>query len=144
MRRMLGPGEFLARQSGDEFLGLQMSGNHPQDAQAFAERIAGVFAQPFRVHDQQVPLTASIGFSIFPLDTPERDQVLSNAKLAMHRGKSKQRGLICQYSAKWTTPRAPVARWRATCNWPPGAANSNCIISCRPRSPTEKSAAPRR
>jgi diguanylate cyclase (GGDEF)-like protein len=97
MRRILGPGEFLARQSGDEFLGLQMSGNHPHDAQAFAERIAGVFAQPFQVGDQQVNLTASIGFSIFPLDTPERDQVLSNAKLAMHRGKSKQRGLICQY-----------------------------------------------
>ena len=97
MRRMLGPGEFLARQSGDEFLGLQTSGNHPQDAQAFAERIAAVFAQPFGIHDQQVSLTASIGFSIFPVDTPERDQVLSNAKLAMHRGKSKQRGLICQY-----------------------------------------------
>ena len=97
MRRMLGNGEFLARQSGDEFLGLQMSGNHPQDAQAFAERIASVFAQPFQVHDQPVTLTASIGFSIFPLDTPERDQVLSNAKLAMHRGKNRQRGLICQY-----------------------------------------------
>ena len=31
-------------------------------------------------------LSASIGFSIFPIDTPERDQVVSNAKLAMHRG----------------------------------------------------------
>lgn len=97
MRRMIGTGEFLARQSGDEFLGLKMSGNHPQDAQAFAERIAEVFAQPFQVHGQPVTLTASIGYSIFPIDTPERDQVLSNAKLAMHRGKSKQRGLICQY-----------------------------------------------
>ena len=76
---------------------MSFSGNHPQDAQAFAERIAAVFARPFGIHDQQVSLTASIGFSIFPVDTPERDQVLSNAKLAMHRGKSKQRGLICQY-----------------------------------------------
>jgi diguanylate cyclase (GGDEF)-like protein len=97
MRRILGSGEFLARQSGDEFLGLQMSGNHPHDAQAFAERVSKVFEQPFQVHDQAVTLTASIGYSLFPTDTPERDQVLSNAKLAMHRGKSKQRGLICQY-----------------------------------------------
>jgi predicted signal transduction protein with EAL and GGDEF domain len=59
--------------------------------------IAGVFAQPFQVQDQQLALSASIGFSIFPIDTPERDQVVSNAKLAMHRGKSQQRGLICQY-----------------------------------------------
>jgi len=97
MRRQLAPGEFLARQSGDEFLGLQMSGNHPEDAAAFAERIAKVFAEPFQVGDQAVALTASIGFSVFPTDTPERDQVLSNAKLAMHRGKSKQRGSICKY-----------------------------------------------
>jgi diguanylate cyclase (GGDEF)-like protein len=97
MRRLLGPGEFLARQSGDEFLGLQMSGNHPHDAEAFAGRIAEVFAKPFQVQDQPVTLTASIGFSVFPTDTPERDQVLSNAKLAMHRGKSKQRGTICMY-----------------------------------------------
>ena len=97
MRKIIGPGEFLARQSGDEFLGLQMSGNHPHDAQAFAERIAAAMAQPFRVRDQSVELTASIGYSVFPTDTPERDQLLSNAKLAMYRGKSKQRGLICKY-----------------------------------------------
>ena len=97
MRATLGAGDFLARQSGDEFLGLQMSGNHPHDARAFAERIAAVFARPFQVQEQPVILTASIGYSIFPIDTPERDQVLSNAKLAMHRGKSKQRGSITMY-----------------------------------------------
>jgi diguanylate cyclase (GGDEF)-like protein len=98
MRHKLLPGEFLARQSGDEFLGLQMAGNHPHDAHAFAERIAEAFAHPFNIHGQPVTLTASIGFSIFPTDTPERDQVLSNAKLAMHRGKTRQRGSICMYS----------------------------------------------
>jgi diguanylate cyclase len=35
---------------------------------------------------------------VFPTDTPERDQLLSNAKLAMHRGKIKQSGSICMYS----------------------------------------------
>ena len=98
MRRQLQPGEFLARQSGDEFLGLQTSGNHPHDAQAFAGRIAQAFAKPFNVEGQSVTLTASVGFSVFPTDTPDRDQLLSNAKLAMHRGKSQQRGSICMYS----------------------------------------------
>ncbi|HEY0909718.1 MAG TPA: EAL domain-containing protein [Bradyrhizobium sp.] len=97
MRAALGPGDFLARQSGDEFLGLQMSGNHPHDAMAFAERIAAVFAHPFQVQDHPVTLSASIGFSVFPTDTAERDQVLSNAKLAMYRGKTKQRGTITMY-----------------------------------------------
>ncbi len=97
MRQAIGHGEFLARQNGDEFLGLQISGNHPGDAQAFAERIAAVLTQPFEVDNQPVILTASIGYSIFPTDTMERDHLLSNAKLAMHRGKSRQRGLICAY-----------------------------------------------
>jgi diguanylate cyclase (GGDEF)-like protein len=97
MRKQLAANEFLARQSGDEFLALTTSGNHPHDAHAFAERISQAFAEPFTVQGHSVTLTASIGFSIFPTDTPERDQLLSNAKLAMHRGKSKQCGSIRMY-----------------------------------------------
>ena len=98
MRKQLAPGEFLARQSGDEFLALTMSGNHPHDAHGFATRISQAFARPFTVQGHKVTLTASIGFSVFPTDTPERDQLLSNAKLAMHRGKSQQGGSVCMYS----------------------------------------------
>jgi diguanylate cyclase (GGDEF)-like protein len=98
MRKQLSPSEFLARQSGDEFLALTTSGNHPHDAYAFAERISQAFAEPFTVQGYAVHLSASIGFSIFPTDTPERDQLLSNAKLAMHRGKARQSGSICAYS----------------------------------------------
>ena len=98
MRKQLAPREFLARQSGDEFLALTTSGNHPDDAFAFAGRISRAFAEPFVVQGYPVNLTASIGFSILPTDTPERDQLLSNAKLAMHRGKSRQGGSICAYS----------------------------------------------
>ena len=97
MRGTIGAGEFLARQSGDEFLALQMSGNHPHDAATFATRLADTFAIPFDVKGHAVTLTASIGYSIFPIDTPERDQLLSNAKLAMQRSKSSQRGGICAY-----------------------------------------------
>jgi diguanylate cyclase (GGDEF)-like protein len=97
MRGILESGEFLARQSGDEFVGLKTSGNHPEDAQAFAERILAVFAEPFQIGGQPVELTVSIGYSIFPTDTFERDHVLSNAKLAMHRGKITRRGTITQY-----------------------------------------------
>jgi diguanylate cyclase (GGDEF)-like protein len=97
LRAALGETGFLARQSGDEFLGLQMSGNHPQDAEAFAKRMAAVFAKPLELSGQKISLTASIGYSIFPTDTKERDQLLSNAKLAMHRGKTKHRGTITMY-----------------------------------------------
>jgi len=98
MRKQLAAGEFLARQNGDEFLALTTSPNHPNDAHAFAIRISRAFTEPFTVQGYPVSLTASIGYSIFPTDTTERDQLLSNAKLAMHRGKSTQGGSICAYS----------------------------------------------
>jgi len=98
MREQLAPSEFLARQGGDEFLALTTSGNHPDDAQAFAMRISQAFATPFTVQGYAVELTASIGFSVFPTDTPERDQLLSNAKLAMQRGKRARGGSISAYS----------------------------------------------
>ena len=134
MRRMLGAGEFLARQSGDEFLGLQMSGNHPQDAQAFAERIAGVFAQPFQVQDQQVTPHRLDRL----LDLPDRHAgARPGAQQRQARDAPRQeqatRPDLPVSAARWTTRPAPAARWRATCSWPPDAANSNCIISCRPR-----------
>jgi diguanylate cyclase (GGDEF)-like protein len=97
MRKVLQPGEFLARQSGDEFLALQTAADQPQAAQRFAERLAAALAQPFDVKGSPVTLTASIGYSLFPTDTTERDQLLSNAKLAMYRAKSTQRGLIRKY-----------------------------------------------
>src|SRR5579871_1256300 len=98
MRKQLASNEFLARQSGDEFLALTTSPNHPQEARAFAERISQAFVTPFTIQGYTVDLTASIGFSVFPTDTAERDQLLSNAKLAMHRGKSQQGGSVCMYS----------------------------------------------
>ena len=100
MRVTLRDGEFLARQSGDEFLALQMSGNQPRTAQDMAERIASALQEPFTVRDKSVKLTASIGYSIFPTDTAERDHLVSNAKLAMYRGKITQRGMICKYDHK--------------------------------------------
>jgi diguanylate cyclase (GGDEF)-like protein len=59
MRRQLGGNEFLARQSGDEFLALMTSGNHPNDAHDFADRITQAFAKPFSVQGQTVNLTVS-------------------------------------------------------------------------------------
>jgi len=96
MRGALRPGEFLARQSGDEFLALKQS-DDPAAAQEFAERIAAVLNQPLDVRGTTVKLTTSIGYALFPLDTPERSELLSHAKLAMYRGKTSARGQICRY-----------------------------------------------
>lgn len=104
IRRILQPGEFLARQGGDEFLALQMSGNQPVTAQQFAERISAALREPFNAKGTPVKLTASIGYAIFPTDTPERDQLLSNAKLAMHRCKITQRGTIGRYDQRMDEP----------------------------------------
>ena len=145
MRRMLGPGEFLARQSGDEFLGLQMSGNHPHDAQAFAERIAQVFAAPFEVarpagHAHRLDRL---------LDLPDRYAgARPGAEQRQARDAPRQEQaarLDLQVPARDGRHRArPAGAGARPADARSSATNSNCIISCRPRSTTERSAAPRR
>ena len=144
MRKTLGPGEFLARQSGDEFLGLQTSGNHPQDAQAFAERIAGVFSKPFRVQGQVVTLTASIGYSIFPTDTPSATSCSATQSSRCTGARASSAALICQYHREMddiARARRALARDLQTAHRSRRAIA--CTTSCRPPLRTERSAAPK-
>ena len=95
------PSEFLARQSGDEFLGLQMSGNHPMTPRLLPNALLRCSRNRFRSrapagHPHRVDRI----FGFPDRYAKERDQVLSNAKLAMHRGKTKQRGSIYHVSAR--------------------------------------------
>ena len=114
-------------QSGDEFLALTTSPNHPHDAHAFAIRVARLSPTCFTVQGYPVSLTASIGYSIFPTDTPERDQLLSNAKLRdASAARPAQGGSICAYSREMddsARKRRALARDLRTC----GGASASCF-----------------
>jgi diguanylate cyclase (GGDEF)-like protein/PAS domain S-box-containing protein len=87
LRACVRQGDTVARVGGDEFTILFPDIAHVEDAQRMAEKILQAFASPFLVDAQELYVTASIGFALFPQDGQDPDTLLRNADSAMYRAK---------------------------------------------------------
>jgi diguanylate cyclase (GGDEF)-like protein len=91
LRAVVPAQDTVARWGSDEFAVLVESAGSVQEVAEIAKRLAGaVAAEPFRVADQQIALTASVGVAFADADAgPRQNQglVLRNADVAMSRAK---------------------------------------------------------
>ncbi|MCU7837440.1 MAG: EAL domain-containing protein [gamma proteobacterium symbiont of Taylorina sp.] len=72
----------VARFEGDKF-GLVMQITTVEDSVLVAEKILKVLNNAFIIDDQSISITASIGISISPDDTLDRDELVKNTESAM-------------------------------------------------------------
>ena len=87
------PTDAVARTGGDEFAILQRMARGPDDAAVLARRLSkSLVAASEAAAVPEMPLSASIGISVFPSDQGNADELLMNAELAMRRAKSEGRG----------------------------------------------------
>lgn len=77
----------VARLGGDEFVMLLTSTTKTEDITAVAQKILARLSLPFKVHSQEIFVTASIGISVFPKDGEDPPVLLKNAETAMYRAK---------------------------------------------------------
>src|SRR5277367_1392474 len=79
--------DWVARTGGDRF-SLALPGVGTADAaQIVAQRVQAALARPFVFAQQEIPLSATMGVSLYPGDATEADSLVSNADAAMHHGK---------------------------------------------------------
>jgi predicted signal transduction protein with EAL and GGDEF domain len=79
--------DWVARTGADEFA-LALPGVSTVDAaQVVARRIQLALMRPFAFAQQEIPLSASIGASIFPIDAANAEALVKNADAAMHHAK---------------------------------------------------------
>ncbi len=78
----------VARHGGDEFVILLESIYDPKEAILAAERIQDELGKPFRVSDQEVFTSASIGIALSSADYEHPDDLLRDADIAMYRAKA--------------------------------------------------------
>ena len=77
----------VSRYGGDEFLILLTEVSQAGDAAVIAGKLLAALAQPLRMGDRDLQLTASIGISIYPDDAESIEALIGHADAAMYRAK---------------------------------------------------------
>lgn len=89
---LLGPGDTLARLSGDEFVILCEDLADPMEADAIAARVVDAVATRFALTDASVQVSVSVGIAVAREEDGRGDQLLRAADTAMYQAKRKGGG----------------------------------------------------
>ena len=87
LSRHLGAQDTLARVGGDQFAIIILSGQHPTELTALAERVRRSLRSPIRMAGRDVVLTASTGIAVYDGQENDPRALLKEAEVAMYRAK---------------------------------------------------------
>jgi diguanylate cyclase (GGDEF)-like protein/PAS domain S-box-containing protein len=88
LKRTLRETDSVGRHGGDEFIVLLEDLAERTHVAAMADKMLGVFVQPFVLENHTVKISASIGVSLYPDDAHNIEDLLKAADIAMYRVKA--------------------------------------------------------
>ncbi len=87
----------VARLGGDEFAVVLDRIDSPEDALRFGERCQAALSQGIQVGGREIPVSASIGVTVFPRDGTQSDALIKNSDIAMYCAKEGGRNRIALF-----------------------------------------------
>lgn len=85
-----GPGAFVARTGGDEFVVIQFDATDENEARALARRLAGAIRVPYIVHDRAVAIDVSVGTAVAPAVGLNLDDLIRRADADLYDDKARR------------------------------------------------------
>jgi diguanylate cyclase (GGDEF)-like protein/PAS domain S-box-containing protein len=98
LREQVQPGDMLGRLGGDEFV-IVLPNRDAAAASLIASRITDALLQPLRIGAKQVPMSASMGISLYPDNATDIDALIQQADAAMYKAKQAGRSTFRFFSA---------------------------------------------
>ena len=99
LQRQLRAGDVICRHGGDEFV-VVLDDCEPDRAASMAERIHAALHEPTEIIGLSLPISSSIGISLYPRDGLDTDTLLKNADTAMYQAKAEGRARHRFFSAE--------------------------------------------
>ena len=88
----------LSRLGGDEFTLILEDVGGAEEAATIAQRLLDAMAVPFKVGDEEILVSASIGISLYPTDDVDLDGIIRHTDMAMYRSKALGRNTYSFFS----------------------------------------------
>src|SRR5258708_79555 len=98
LRAQIQRGDMLGRLGGDEFV-IVLPNRDAAGASTVASRITEALVTPLRIGTRQVPMSASMGISIYPDNATDIDTLIQQADAAMYKAKRAGRSTYRFFSA---------------------------------------------
>lgn len=98
LRAQIQPSDMLGRLGGDEFV-IVLPNRDAAEASLVASRITEALVMPLRIGTRQVPMSASIGISVYPDNATDIDTLIQQADAAMYKAKRAGRSTYRFFSA---------------------------------------------
>ena len=106
VRGTLRQSDLLARISGDEFVVILEDLAADEVPERVAHKVLDEVRRPFRIDDNEVHVSASLGLAIYPEDGADGETLLKNADEAMYHAKELGRNSFRPFSADLAERRA--------------------------------------
>ncbi|MBC9882082.1 EAL domain-containing protein [Bradyrhizobium sp. INPA01-394B] len=99
LRDQIGPDDMLGRLGGDEFV-ILLPHRNAESAERVAAGITEALAAPLRLGSKLMPMSASIGISLYPDHATDIDTLMQQADAAMYMAKQAGRSTHRMFSAE--------------------------------------------
>ncbi len=131
LTRALRPGDSVARLGGDEFVMLLPDLADTAECERMLSRVMENISAPYALDTERVVVTASIGYTVFPLDEADADTLLRHADQAMYAAKQAGRNRFHQFDA--AQERALVAQREQGKHLQEAIASAQFVLHLQPK-----------